>query len=372
MRKIPVAVPYLAKNAFKHVQEALNQNAISGLVGENINKFESMFAEFIGTKYAVSCSSGTSALHLALAASGIKQGDEVLVSSLTNMATFFAVMYCGAKAIPVDINIDTYNIDVDDLEKKITSKTKAILIVHLFGQPCHMGVIQRLVKKHKLLLIEDCAESHGATYKDGQTGSFGTAGCFSLFANKIINTGEGGIITTNDFELVKRMRSLKSLAFGDAEKFIHKEVGFNYRMDNLKASLGVSQMEEVDDLVRMKVSMGERYDVLLAGNKNIILPVKQKDSKNVYWMYLIRLTGKYSGKRDYVIRQLNEAGIEVRQGFASYTLQPFCSKEDKTIYGCPVAESVSFNTLYLPSSHDISYEDQQYVCSMLTAILEGI
>ena len=372
MKKIPVAIPYLAKNAAKHVQTALNENAISGLFGENIAKFESMFAEFIGTKYAVSCSSGTSALHLALAASGIKEGDEVLVSSLTNMATFFAVIYCGAKPIPVDINIDTYNIDADDLEKKITSRTKAILIVHLFGQPCEMDAIQRLVKRHKLLLIEDCAESHGATYKTGQTGSFGNAGCFSLFANKIINTGEGGIITTNDYELVKRIQSLKSLAFGDAEKFIHKEIGFNYRMDNLKASLGVSQMEIVDDLVGMKMSMGEGYDQLLAENKNITLPVKQDNATNVYWMYLIRLIGKCGDKRSDVIRLLSEAGIEVRQGFASYTLQPFCSKEDRSAYGCPVAESVSFNTLYLPSSHDISYEDQQYVCSTLAAILEEI
>jgi perosamine synthetase len=372
MKRIPVAVPFLAENSSKYVIDALKDNELSGLFGKNIGKFEAMFAEFIGTKYAISCSSGTSALHLSLAASGIKKGDEVLVSSLTNMATFFAVMYCGAKPIPVDIKIDTYNIDTSDLEKKITSKTKAILIVHLFGQPCEMDPIQVLAKRHGLLLFEDCAESHGAKYKGCQTGSFGNAGCFSLFANKIVSTGEGGIITTNDSELVKRVQSLKSLAFGDTEKFIHKEVGFNYRMDNLKASLGVSQMEIVDDLVGMKISMGEGYDQLLAENKNIIIPVKQKDATNVYWMYLIRLTGKCADKRSYVIQRLSEAGIEVRQGFASYTLQPFCSKEDRSMYGCPVAESVSFNTLYLPSSHDISYEDQQYVCSTLTTILEEI
>ena len=146
MKRIPVAVPFLAENSSKYVIDALKDNEISGLFGKNIGKFEAMFAEFIGTKYAISCSSGTSALHLSLAASGIKKGDEVLVSSLTNMATFFAVMYCGARPIPVDIKIDTYNIDTSDLEKKITSKTKAILIVHLFGQPCEMDPIQVLAK----------------------------------------------------------------------------------------------------------------------------------------------------------------------------------------------------------------------------------
>jgi perosamine synthetase len=260
---IPVAEPYLAKNSTKYVADALKDKAISGLFGKYIGEFEKEFAEFIGVSDAVTCSSGTSAIHLALAAYGIQEGDEVLVSSLTNMATFFAVIYCGATPIPVDIDIETYNICPIDLKNKVSNRTKAILIVHLFGQPVSMKPVLEIADEFGLVVFEDCAESHGATYHGAQTGSFGIAGCFSLFANKIVSTGEGGIVTTNDTELAEKMRSMRSLSFGKINKFLHEGVGFAYRMDNIKAALGLAQMEEVDFLVSSKIGLGKVYDDLL-------------------------------------------------------------------------------------------------------------
>ena len=367
---VPVAIPYIAKNAEKYVLEALADKAVSGLFGRHIPEFEQRFAKFIGVKEAVVCSSGTSALHLSLAAYGIKEGDEVLVSSLTNMATFFAVMYCGATPIPIDIEADTYNISPSDIESKISTKTRAILIVHLFGQPVDMEPILSIADQHGLAVFEDCAESHGATYKQSQTGSFGTAGCFSLFANKIVSTGEGGIVTTNDIVLAEKMRSMKSLSFGKKDKFLHEDIGFNYRMDNIKAALGVSQMEEIDFLVESKISMGRAYDELLTEESRVILPASRSNITNVYWMYHVRLRDDLVTHRNRILQDLAEEGIGTRPGFVSYTLQPFCPKPIRDKYPCPVAEAVSYSTFYLPSAHDIHRDTQEHVTKKLVIALD--
>lgn len=201
---IPVSKPYMGEREKKYVNAALDSNAISGVFGEFIDKFESEFAEFCDSRYAVSCSNGTTALHLALIAAGVKEGDEVLVSTLTNMASFFAVLYIKAKPIPVDIDIRTLTMDSVDLARKITSKSKAIMVVHLFGHPTDMDPIDELAKKHNLLVIEDCAEAHGAEYKGRKVGSLGNVGCFSFFANKILTTGEGGCLRLMILILQKR------------------------------------------------------------------------------------------------------------------------------------------------------------------------
>uniref|UniRef100_UPI00404836CB DegT/DnrJ/EryC1/StrS family aminotransferase n=1 Tax=Yoonia sp. TaxID=2212373 RepID=UPI00404836CB len=370
MITVPVAVPYIARNAQKYVTKALTEKAVSGLFGENIDNFERLFAEFIGVKEAVACSSGTAALHLAMAAHGIKAGDEVLVSSLTNMATFFAVIYCGATPIPVDIDVDTYNLSEQDLRDKISCNTKAILLVHLFGQPVEMEPILSVADEYGLVIFEDCAESHGATYKQSQTGSFGTAGCFSLFANKIVSTGEGGIVTTNDIVLAEKMRSMRSLSFGKIDKFLHEDVGFNYRMDNIKAALGVSQMEEINFLVESKINMGRAYDALLAEESRVILPAVRSNITNVYWMYHVRLRDDLVGHRNRILQDLAEGGIGTRPGFVSYTLQPFCPKPIRDKYPCPLAEAVSYSTFYLPSAHDIQRETQEFVAKELVLSLD--
>lgn len=367
--KIPVAIPYLAKNSQKYIDQALKNKAISGLYGENLPAFEKAFADYVGVEHAISCSNGTVAIHLALAAKGIGPGDEILVASLTNMATFFAVLYCGAIPVPVDVDPLTYTISTDDLEAKISPNTKGIIVVHLFGQPCAMDQVMAIAERNLIPVFEDCAESHGATFQGKQTGSFGDAGCYSFFANKIINTGEGGIVTTNSNFLAEKMRSLKSLAFGKEDKFKHECIGYNYRMDNLKAALGRAQMEEVDDIISLKLQMGRRYDQYLLDEPKLILPISRPSIRNVYWMYHVRLVPELVSSRNEIMQGLQDEGIETRPGFVSYTLQPFCGAEIVSKYPCPVAEEVSYATFYLPSSHEIEDSIQQYVAEKLINIL---
>jgi perosamine synthetase len=369
---IPVAVPYIAKNSIKYVTSALEKGAISGLYGEDLPIFERAFADFIGVEHAIACSNGTTAIHLPLAARGIGPGDEVLVSSLTNMATFFAVIYCGATPIPVDVDLDTLNMSVSDAAAKITPRTKAILVVHLFGQPAEMPALMTLANEHGLDVYEDCAESHGATIDGRQSGSFGLAGCFSFFANKIVNTGEGGMVTTNDAALAERMRSIKSLAFGKTEKFLHEGIGYNYRMDNLKGALGRAQMEEVDSIVAQKIKMGQVYDELLADEELLVLPAKRPNAVNVYWMYHVRLVDALAAKRNELIARLASAGMETRPGFVSYTLQPFADHNVVAANPCPTAEKVSYSTLYIPSSQTIDLPAQTEVVSLLRQTLRAL
>src|SRR6187401_206486 len=230
---IPVAAPVLGESERSYVADALAEGAISGLFGRYLERFEGDFARYCSTEHALTVSNGTTALHLAVATLGLGPGDEVLVATLTNMATFFAVLYTGAKPVPVDIESDTLNLDPRDLEAKLTPRTRAIIVVHLFGHPVDMDPVLAFAKKHGLAVIEDAAQAHGATYKGKKTGGLGDIGCFSFYANKIITTGEGGMVTTSDARLFERARSLKSLSYGTKNKFMHSDVGFNYRMTNL-------------------------------------------------------------------------------------------------------------------------------------------
>ena len=239
---VPVSKPLLGKAEEKLVLEAVRSGRISGLGGIFIKEFEEKFSDFCGTKYAVTTTSGTTALHLATATLGIRKGDEVLVSTFTNMATFFAVLYQGAKPIPIDSEPRTLNLDPKLLESKITSKTKAIIVVHIYGHPVDMDPVLKIARKHKLFIVEDAAEAQGAEYKSKKVGSLGDIGCFSFFANKIMTTGEGGMITTNSKKLAERARMLKSMAFGKENKFMHQDIGYNYRLTNVQAAIGCGQM----------------------------------------------------------------------------------------------------------------------------------
>ena len=368
---IPVAVPYIAPNSAKYVQSAIAAGAISGLFGEYLPEFERRFAEFIGVEHAVACSNGTVAIHLPLAALGIGPGDEVLVSALTNMATFFAVIYCGATPVPVDIDPQTYGMSVEDCARKITKNTKAVIAVHLFGQSVEMVELMALADGANLPVLEDCAESHGATLNGQQSGSWGLAGCFSFFANKNVSTGEGGMVTTNDAALAGKMRSMRSLSFGKVEKFLHEGIGFNYRMDNLKAALGCAQMDEIDYLIASKVHMGETYDRLLADQNLLILPVRRPHVKNVYWMYHSRLVDRLVSHRRAIMDAMTARGVETRPGFVSYTLQPFADPEVVRRNPCPVAEKVSYATWYIPSSHDIDEPTQAKVVKAVLDVLSS-
>ena len=320
MKKIPVSIPFIDEKETNNVLKAMNYKAISGFFGNELKEFEEGFAKYSDTNFGVTTSSGTTALHLALATLSISRGDEVLVSTLTNMATFFSVLYQGAIPIPIDIDEETYNIDPRLIESKITSKSKAIIVVHLFGHSVDMDPIIEIAKKYNLKIIEDCAEAHGATYKGKKVGSLGDIGCFSFYANKIITTGEGGMLTTDSIHLAERARGLKSLAFGKKNKFMHTDIGYNYRMTNIQAAIGCAQLDKIEHIIKSKINMANQYRSLLGKENYFNLPIQKEYARNVYWMYHISLNGKCASKRDQIISDLEKCGIESRQGFIPFNL----------------------------------------------------
>jgi perosamine synthetase len=367
---VPVSRPLLGKEEEKFVTRAIKRGEISGLFGDYINQFESSFAKFVGVKHALTVNSGTTAIHLAVAALDIGPGDDVLVSTFTNMATFFAVIYQGAKPIPVDSENRTLNMDPKDLEKKITKKTKAIIVVHIYGHPADMDPIMRLAKKHKLKVIEDAAEAHGATYKGKMVGSIGDIGCFSFYSNKIVTTGEGGGVTTNNDKLAERMRNIKNLAFGDKDKFMHKELGFKYQMTNLQAAVGAAQMTKIDKIIKTKREIGAHYLKGLAGVEGIQLPIEETWAKNVYWMFNILLRGKLSGKRREFMAKLKDRGVDTREDFVPFNQQIFFLKEGMTKKSdCPTVNTFYDDGLYLPSGTDISKKEMDYVIEQVKAVV---
>ena len=358
----------------KYVNEALDSNSISGVFGEFIESFEVDFAKFCETKYAVSCSNGTTALHLALVAAGVKEGDEVLVSTLTNMASFFAVLYLKAKPVPVDIDLRTLTMDPDDLARKITNNSKAIMVVHLFGHPTDMDPINEIAKKHGLLVFEDCAEAHGATYKGRKVGGLGNAGCFSFFANKILTTGEGGMVTTDDIRIAKKARSLKALAFGEGNKFMHADIGFNYRMTNLQAAIGCGQMAQAEYLVQRRRDIAKYYTERLEKFREYIyLPCEMEFAKSSFWMYHIVLRGSLVAKRSQIMKSLKAEGIETREGFIPYNLQEiFIERGWTRPEDCPNANKVAYASFYLPTGPAITHEELDYVSTKLIYILDQL
>jgi perosamine synthetase len=371
---IPVSQPHMGEREKKYVNEALDANAISGVFGEFIDRFEADFAKFCDSKYAVSCSNGTTALHLAMAAAGVKEGDEVLVSTLTNMASFFAVLYLNAKPVPVDIDLQTLTMDPADLARKITKKSKAIMVVHLFGHPTDMDPINKLAADHNLLVFEDCAEAHGATYKGRKVGSLGNAGCFSFFANKILTTGEGGMITTDDPEIAKKARSLKALAFGTSNKFMHQDIGFNYRMTNLQAAVGCGQMDHADELVEKRRQIAQFYSKRFEQYQDYLcLPMEMDYAKSSYWMYHIVLRDSLVAKRTQIMHSLKEVGIETREGFIPYNLQEiFINRGWTSPDDCPNANKVAYASFYLPTGPAITELELDYVATKFCSILDAV
>jgi len=368
--KYRVSIPYIDKEESKNVNIALKKNELSGFFGSFIPKFENTFASYCKTKHALTVTSGTSALHLALLAVGIKKGDHVIVSSLTNMASVFAILYIGAIPIAIDIEDQTFNLDTSLIEKKITKKTKAILAVHLFGHPAEMSTILRLARKYKLKVIEDCAEAHGAEYNGKKVGSFGDAGCFSLYANKIISTGEGGLITFNSTKYYKKAKNLKELAFGTKNKFMHQDIGYNYRMTNLQAAIGCAQMNKIKYILQKKIRIANMYDKYLSSNNLITRPYTKENVKNVYWMYCVSIPKFKKSLRKKIMQKLLTKGIETRDMFIPCNLQSvFLKKRLFKSNECPKANVVAYNSFYLPSGVELREKDIKYICKELNNLV---
>lgn len=369
-QRIPVAAPWLDAREDELVREAMSTGAISGFFGEHIMRFEREFAGFCGCQHGVAVSNGTTALQVALAALGIGPGDEVLTSTLTNMATFFAVLHQGATPVPVDIEPDTFNLDPAQLDRLRTPRTKAILVVHLFGHPVNMGPVLEFARAHDLRVIEDCAEAHGAEFNGRRTGSLGDIGCFSFYANKVITTGEGGMCTTNNAALAAEMRSLKSLAFGEQNKFMHRAVGFNFRMTNLQAAIGCAQMEKIATIINRKRRLAHFYAEHLADLDCLQLPGEASYAHSVFWMYHVGLRGPLATRRGEILRALAERGIETREGFIPFNLQEiFLARGLTQRDACPVANEAAYRTFYLPSGPTLTEAQLAYVCESLRAVL---
>ncbi len=368
--KISVSSPNIDSEDSKLVLEAMQSSEISGNFGKFIGEFEDKFASYCGAKYGISTTSGTTALHLAIVTLGIGPGDEVIVATFTNMASFFSVIYEGAKPVPIDIEEDTLNIDPKLIEAKITKNTKAIMVVHVYGHPVDMDPILEIAKKHNLFVIEDAAEAHGAEYKGKKVGSLGDIGCFSFYANKIITTGEGGMLITNNKEYADKARSLKALAFGDKNKYMHKAIGFNYRMTNLQAAVGVSQLSKIEKIINAKRSIAGKYMESLKNIDEIQLPPEKSYAKNVYWMFHIVLRGSQEGSREKVTKSLRDNGIETREAFVPYNMQEIFIKKGWTSEDeCPVANKIAKNGFYLPSGPNLSGEELAFVVGTLKASL---
>jgi len=347
--KIPVAEPVIGEEELKNVMEAVRSGWISSK-GPFIEEFERRFSSYIGVKYGVATSNGTTALHLALLALGIGKGDKVLVPSLTFIAVANAVTYTGAEPVFVDSHPEYWCIDPEKIEEKIDDHTKAIIAVHSYGHPCDMDKIMSIARDHELYVIEDCAEAHGAEYKGKKVGSFGIISCFSFYGNKIITTGEGGMCLTNDEELANKMRIFRDHGMNPNKKYWHDVIGFNYRMTNLQAAIGVAQLEKIDYLVDRKRKIATTYSELLQDIPNVVLAPEMPWAKNVYWLYSILVE---KSLRDKIIKHLEEHGIETRPFFYPiHILPPY-----KHNISLPIAEELSAKGLNLPSGPKLS-EDQ--------------
>jgi perosamine synthetase len=357
-RIIPVSEPLLKGNELKYVTKCIKSGWVSSL-GGYVGEFEKSFSKFCGVKFGTSCSSGTAALHLALAALKIAKGDEVIIPAFTMISTANAVTYTGAKPVLVDSEEETFNIDPRRIEEKITSKTRAIICVHIYGHPADMDAIKAIAKKYKLYVIEDAAEAHGAEYKSRKVGSIGDIGCFSFYGNKIITTGEGGMLVTSSSKIKERAEYLRDLSFSDERHFWHKELGFNYRMSNLQAAVGCAQLERINEFIKIKRRNAALYNSLLDGVKGITLPKEKEWAKNVYWMYGILVEEKYGICRDKLRKRLATKGIQTRNFFIPINLQPFYSAMYKGNY--LVSQRLSQSGLYLPSGLNLKQSDIEFI-----------
>ena len=365
---IPVCEPLLDGNELKYITEAVETGWISSS-GSYIEKFEKAFAEYCGVNYAVAVCNGTVALHLALVSLGIGKGDEVIIPDFTMIASAFAVCYTGAVPVFVDADKDTWNIDINKIEEKITSKTKAIMPVHIFGNMCNMDKIKEIANKYKLFIVEDAAEAHGAEFKEEKSGSFSDIAAFSFFANKNITTGEGGIVVTDNKDVFEKAKYYRNMSFpvDGTRNYLHEDIGYNYRMSNLHAAIGLAQVEKANYYRELRIKNNKLYKKYLSECKGIIFQEDENDSINCNWMNSILIDPEIYGKsKDDVILYLKENGIDTRLLFNGMHKQKALIK-----YGCdcsgdyPVTDKLSERGFYLPSGSGLTEEDIEKICNII-------
>ena len=376
---IPVNEPLLGERELEYVTECVRTGWISS-AGRYIEEFEERWRDYCGRKYGVAVCNGTAALQTAMAALSLSPGDEVILPTFTIISCTLAVVYAGGVPILVDSEPRTWCTNVNQVKDKITSRTRAIMPVHIYGHPVDMDPLLEVADKHGLAIVEDAAEAHGAEYLCGRStshptwkrcGSFGALSCFSFYANKLITTGEGGMLLTDDAELAEKARSLRNLCFQSDRRFYHKELGYNFRMTNLQAALGLGQLERINQIVAKKRWMGQEYTKQLQGVPGLQLPVEEPWARNVYWMYGVVVSEEIGINATVFAQRLAERGIQTRPFFLGMHEQPvFRDRGWFQNESYPVAERLARQGLYLPSGMALSEEQLEQVVQAVREVLE--
>jgi perosamine synthetase len=366
---IPVSEPQLGDRELEYVMECVRTGWVSSS-GKFINEFEESWAAYCGRRYGVAVSNGTVALQLAIAALNLQPGDEVIMPTFTIISCAQAVLAAGAVPVVIDSEPRTWCMDTTKIEARLTTRTRAIMPVHIYGHPVAMDTIMEIASRYKLNVIEDAAEAHGAEYRSRRCGSFGEMSCFSFYANKLITTGEGGMIMTDDENIAEHLRALRNLCFLPERRFFHEELGFNYRLTNMQAAMGVAQIARMEDIVRKKRWIGEQYRSRLQDIRTIQLPVEENWARSVYWMYGIVLSSELPINASHFAEALKARGVDTRPFFLGMHEQPvlqrrglFCGEH------YPVAEHIARNGLYLPSGIGLTEKQLTTVCDTVREVL---
>ena len=366
---IPVNSPLLAGNEKKYLNECIDTGWISS-EGRFVKKFENNMASYIGRKYATACANGSAAIDIAVRALELKAGDEVIMPTFTIISCAQSLVNHGVTPVLIDSDYKTFNINVEEIESKITSKTKAIMIVHIFGLTTDVGPLITIAKKHNLKIIEDAAEVIGQNYKGQKCGSFGDISTFSFYSNKHITTGEGGMVLTDDKNLDDRAKSLRNLCFTN-DRFVHEEIGFNYRLTNMQAALGVAQLEQIEDIIIKKRWIGNIYNKLLKDLVKINLPLNKTNyCENIYWVYAITLKDNCDKTAKQVMNELHELEIGTRPFFFPMHKQPIFNKKGLFLNEkLPYSEKLYQKGFYIPSGLALTEDQIREVSSALHKVL---
>lgn len=373
MQKVFVNEPKLDGNERKYLNECIDSGWIS-FEGPFVKRFEEGMAKITNRKYGIAVSNGSVALDTAVMALKLKEGDEVIMPTFTIMSCAAAVVRVGAKPVLVDSDPVTWNMKVEDIESKITSKTKAIMVVHIYGLPVDMDKVLELAEKYHLYIIEDAAEMHGQTYKGKPCGSFGDISTFSFYPNKHITCGEGGMVLTDDENLAERSKLVRNLFFSPKKRYVHEELGYNFRMTNLQAAVGVAQLERIDETVKKKRHIGKLYTKLLKDIQGIQLPLAETEyAENIYWVYGIVLKDELNIDAEYMMKKLADEGIGTRGFFWCMHEQPVFEKMNLFAEeNYPNAERLARKGLYLPSGLTLTDEQIHYVVDKLKKVLTEV
>lgn len=369
-RTVPVNEPLLDGNERRYVDDCVTTGWISS-DGPYVRRFEEEFAARVGRKHGIAVCNGSVAIDVAVEALHLARGDEVIVPTFTIISCLAPLIRAGVMPVLVDADPVTWNMSVGQIEEKITSRTRAIMVVHIYGLPVEMDAVLELAERHGLRIIEDAAEMHGQTYRGRPCGSFGDVSTFSFYANKHVTTGEGGMLVTDDDEIAKRCRLLRNLAFAPPRRFVHHEFGWNFRMSNIQAALGVAQLERLDEFLVRKRKMGARYTELLRDLKGVSLPLPRTDyAENVYWVYGVVLRDEVGADAEEIMRRLGTLGVGTRPFFWPMHQQPVLQnlglfKDERY----PVSERIATRGFYLPSGMALTDDDISYSAASLRQVL---